>query len=111
MKKIAIALTLTAALVSSAGLRAHDRYRIVGTVTQIASDLITVKQVKDNALVEIDLDQNTKVTRNGKALKLAEVKVGGSVVIEALGDSILDLVALEIRLVPAIPGTKKPRNF
>ena len=108
MRKIAIALTVTAAFVASAGLHAHDRYRIVGTVTQIASDQITVKQVKDSALVEMDIDQNTKVTRNGKAAKFADVKVGGSVVIEALGDSILDLVVLEIRLVPAIPGTKKP---
>ena len=108
MRKIAIALTMIAALVASAGLHAHDRYRIVGTVTHVASDQITVKQVKDNALVEMDIDQNTKVTRNGKAAKLAEVKVGGSVVIEALGDSILDLVVLEIRLVPAIPAAKKP---
>jgi hypothetical protein len=108
MKKIAAALTIAVALAASAGLHAHDRYRIVGTVTQVASDQITVKQVKDNALVEMDIDQNTKVTRKGKAAKLADVKVGGSVVIEALGDSILDLVVLEIRMVPAIPGTKKP---
>ena len=108
MRKIAIALTIAAAFAASVGLHAHERYRIVGTVTQVASDQITVKQVKDNALIEMDIDQNTKVTRNGKAAKLADVKVGGSVVIEALGDSILDLIVLEIRLVPAIPSTKKP---
>jgi len=57
----------------------------------------------------MDIDQNTKVTRDGKAAKIADVKVGGSIVVEALGDSILDLVVLEIRLVPAIPSTKKPK--
>jgi hypothetical protein len=95
-------------LLGVASLDAHDRYRIVGTVTKLTADEITVKQVKDNALVEMDLDQNTKVTRDGKAAKMAEVKVGASVVIEALGDSILDLVVLEIRVVPSIPSTKKP---
>jgi hypothetical protein len=96
-------------LLGVASLAAHDRYRIVGTVTKLTADEITVKQVKDNALVEMDLDQNTKVTRDGKAAKMSEVKVGGSVVIEALGDSILDLLVLEIRVVPSIPSSKKPR--
>lgn len=97
-------------LVLAAGmatLSAHDRYRIVGTVTKITADEITVKQAKDGALVEMDHDKNTKVVRDSKALKISDVKVGASVVIDALGDSILDLVVLEIRLVPAIPATKK----
>jgi hypothetical protein len=92
----------------TAPLSAHDRYRIVGTVTKITADEITVKQVKDGALVEMDHDQHTKVTLlNKKAGKVADVKVGASVVIDALGDSILDLVVLEIRIVPAIPSAKK----
>lgn len=96
-------------LLSAATLGAHDRYRIIGTVTKLTADEITVKQAKDSALVEMDIDQNTKVTRDGKAAKMTEVKVGGSVVVAGLGDSILDLVVLEIRLVPAIPATKKPK--
>jgi hypothetical protein len=97
-----------AAVMFTAPLSAHDRYRIVGTVTKITADEITVKQVKDGALVEMDHDQHTKVTLlNKKAGKVADVKVGASVVIDALGDSILDLVVLEIRIVPAIPSAKK----
>jgi hypothetical protein len=110
MKKLLTAAAACAVLMlSAAPLAAHDRYRIVGTVTKITADEITVKQVKDNALVEMDHDQNTKVTRDNKRAKLSDVKVGSSVVIDALGDSILDLVVLEIRLVPAIPGVKKPK--
>ena len=108
-----IALLLSGVLfVSTASLAAHERYRIVGTVTKITADEITVKQAKDATLVEMDHDKNTKVRRDSKALKISDVKVGSSVVIDALGDSILDLVVLEIRLVPAIPKTApKPAKW
>ncbi len=109
MKRLLVASVACSVLaLSASSLAAHDRYRIIGTVTKLTADEITVKQTKDNALIEMDIDQNTKVTRDGKAAKRADVKVGGSVVVEALGDSILDLVVLEVRLVPAIPSTKKP---
>ena len=45
-------------------------------------------------------------TRDKKPVKASEVKVGGSVVVDALGDSILDLTVLEVRLVPAITSAK-----
>jgi hypothetical protein len=99
-------LALIVAIASTAPLGAHDRYRIVGTVSKITATQIDVKQIKDNYLVEIDIDQQTKITRDKKNVALAQIKVGGSVVVEALGDSILDLTALEIRLVPPIPAAK-----
>jgi hypothetical protein len=111
MKALLTAVVFGAVLLAAnTPLAAHDRYRIVGTVTRLTADEITVKQVKDAALVEMDHDKNTKVIReNKKAGKIGDVKVGSSVVIDALGDSILDLVVLEIRLVPAIPATRKPQ--
>lgn len=109
MTRVSAALLITT-ICAGAPLSAHDRYRIIGTVTKITADEITVKQAKDNVLVEMDHDKKTKVTRDGKAAKIADVKVGSTVVIDALGDSILDLVVLEIRLVPPIPVTKKPRQ-
>ena len=90
-------------------LSAHDEYRIVGTVAKITATQIDVKQTKDGKIIEIDVDKQTKVTRDKKPVAFGQIKVGGSVVVEALGDSILDLQALEIRLVPAIPSTKKPK--
>ena len=86
----------------------HYKFRIVGTVTKITADEIAVKQVKDEVVVEMDIDKATKVLRDGKGVARDQIKVGGSVVIDALGDDILDLVAQEIRLVPAIPSAKKP---
>lgn len=47
------------------------------------------------------------MTLEQKPAVMKGVKVGGRVVVEALGDSILDLTAFEIRLVPTIPTTKK----
>ena len=108
--RLTIVAVCAAVLIAATSLAAHDRYRIIGKVTKITADEITVERdTKDNPIVEMDHDQNTKVTRDGKAAKISDVKVGSSVVIEALGDSILDLVVLEIRLVPALPGTKKPQ--
>jgi len=107
MTRLRVAL-LIAAIGACATLSAHDRYRIIGTVTKITADEITVKQSKDDTLVEMDHDKKTKVTRDGKAAKITAVKVGSTVVIDALGDSILDLLVLEIRLVPPIAATKRP---
>lgn len=105
--RMIVSLAVAAAISCAAPLSAHDEYRIIGTVTKITADQIDVKQVKDGKIIEIDINKQTKVTRDKKPAAMKEVRVGGSVVVEALGDSILDLTALEIRLVPAIPTTKK----
>jgi hypothetical protein len=90
-------------------LSAHDEYRIIGTVLKIAATRIDVKQTKDGKIIEIAVDKQTKVTKDKKPAAFNQIKVGGSVVVEALGDSLADLQALEIRLVPAIPATAKPK--
>ena len=88
---------------------AHYKFRIVGTVTKITAEEIAVKQVKDGVVVEMDHDKKTKITRDKKTVGRDQIKVGDSVVIDALGDDIFDLTATEIRLVPAIPAKKGRR--
>lgn len=105
--RLMMSLAIATAIACAAPLSAHDEYRIIGTVTKITADQIDVKQVKDGKVIEIDINKQTKVTRDKTPAAMKDVKVGGSVVVEALGDSILDLTAIEIRLVPAIPTTKK----
>ena len=102
-------LTVLALALGATSLAAHDEYRIIGTVSKITATQIDVKQIKDGKIIEIDIDKQTKVTRDKKPAAFSQIKVGGSVVVEALGDSILDLQALEIRLVPAIQSTQKPK--
>ncbi len=98
---IAVVMTMTQAPLSAA----HDEYRIIGTVTKVSATEIAVKQ-KDGKIVEMDMNKQTKFTRDKKPVALKDVKVGGSVVVDALGDSILDLTVLEVRLVPAITSAK-----
>lgn len=103
-----IGVTLLALLLMAAAAplsAAHDEFRIIGTVTKISAKEIAVKQ-KDGKVVEIDIDKQTKFTRDKKPVKASDVKVGGSVVVDAIGDTILDLLALEVRLVPAITSAK-----
>jgi len=109
MKNSVIGVLFAATLACATPLGAHDEYRIVGTVAKITATQIDIKQIKDGKIVEIDVDKQTKVTRDKKPVAFTQIKVGGSVVVEAYGDSILDLLALEIRLVPAIPSTAKPK--
>ena len=103
MNRLLLAVLVTVTLIGTVSLRAHYEFRIVGTVVKLTAAQIDVKQIKDGKIVEIDVDQKTKVTKDKKPAAYAQIKVGASVVVEALGDSILDLAAIEIRLVPAIP--------
>lgn len=98
-----MAVVMTVALTPLSA--AHDEFRIIGTVTKISATEIAVKQ-KDGKIVEMDMNKQTKFTRDKKPVTLKDVKVGGSVVVDALGDSILDLTVLEVRLVPAISSAK-----
>jgi len=107
MLKRLIGLTTLGLLLLAAGpLAAHDDYRIIGTVSKITATQIDVKQTKDGKIIEIDINKQTKVTRDKKPAPFAELKIGGSVVVDARGDSLLDLLAIEIRLVPAIAAPK-----
>ncbi|MDP2318993.1 MAG: hypothetical protein Q8O42_06620 [Acidobacteriota bacterium] len=98
---LAMMLTVAAAPLAAA----HDEFRIIGIVTKISATEIAVKQ-KDGKIVEMDMNRQTKFTRDKKPVTLKDVKVGGSVVVDALGDSVLDLTVLEVRLVPAITPAK-----
>jgi hypothetical protein len=101
--------TAVAAVALAVTLSAHDHYRVIGTVTKMTADEITVKQNKDGNLVEMDYDKKTTVLREDKTPGvITDVKVGSSVVIDGYGDDMFDLLVLEIRLVPPIGKPKKP---
>jgi hypothetical protein len=94
-------LTTAAALCLSAiGLRAHDDYRIIGTVTRVAGSTLEVKQTKDARTIAMTLDSATVATRDKKKVPLTDVTAGQYVVVDAQGDSLDDLVVLDVRLVP-----------
>jgi hypothetical protein len=96
---LGVALIVSAQAVSA---RMHDEYRIVGTVLKMAATQIDVKQARDGKTIKIKIDKQTKTTRDKKPAPIGDVKAGGSVVIDALGDSLEDLLAIEIRIVPPV---------
>ncbi|ODS57799.1 MAG: hypothetical protein ABS36_04985 [Acidobacteria bacterium SCN 69-37] len=100
--KVTIIAALSAIIMASVvGLSAHDEYRIIGTVTKISAATLTVKQSKDGKVFTMKTDANTIVTRDKKKVARTEMKTGAYVVVDALGDSLEDLVVLEVRIVPA----------
>ena len=103
VKVFALSLTLSL-LIAAPALHAHEKYRVVGTVTKITAKLIDVKQVSNGTIVQIDVTKQTKVMRDKKPVPFNQIKVGSSVVVDGLGDDIFGLEAVEIRLVPNIPS-------
>lgn len=93
-------LATLAALTIVAPALAHDDYRIIGTITRVTATALDVKQMKDGKTIAMKTDSATVVTRDKKKVERAEPKTGLNVVVDARGDSLKDLVVLEVRLVP-----------
>lgn len=92
--------TLAALTVGLAPALAHDDYRIIGTVTKVTATSLEVKQAKDGKVIAMKTDSASLVTRDKKKTGRTELKVGLNVVVDARGDSLEDLVVLEVRIVP-----------
>ena len=104
-RRLMIAGVLAGLVVGMAPAAAHDDYRIIGTITKVTANTLDVKQTKDGRTIAMATDEATLVTRNEKKVSATELKVGLSVVVDANGDSLEDLVVLEVRIVPS-PTTK-----
>jgi hypothetical protein len=99
-----VTLALATVLLHVTPLAAHNEYRIIGTVLRVAPRMLEVKQTKDGKIFAIHTDDETLVTRDKKKVSYGDIKGGGHVVVDACGDNVKDLVAMEVRLVPAPPG-------
>jgi len=98
-------LILIAMLAASLGLPtsspAHEKFRIIGTVAKVDAKDLEIKQTKDGKIVGMDMTPGTVVMRDGKKVAAAQLKVGLYVVADAFGDSLEELEALEVKIVPA----------
>lgn len=94
-----VVITAAVAVLLVAGLFAHEKFKIVGSVAALKQDEIAVKAI-DGATYEIDLPGSAVVTdKNHKKVNRALLKVGEKVVVLALGHDQFDLEAYEIQLV------------
>ena len=82
-------------------LRAHDDFRIIGTLMKRESSKIELKN-KEGKTISIRLDKQTAISRDKKKVAPSELRVGQSLVVDAYGDTEDDSLALEIRIVPPI---------
>ena len=94
--------TVIAVLLAGAGARAHDEFRIIGTITAAQPTQVQVKS-REGKTLAIKVNDETLVFRDNKKVGKAELKAGRFVVVDALGDTIEDSLALEVRIVPSLP--------
>jgi hypothetical protein len=101
MKRLTMAIVCAALLAFTAGMSAHENYRVIGKVEKVSKDTVDVKQTKDGKIITMDWTEKSKVTRDKKDVPRAEIKAGANVVVDAHGDSLDELEVVELRLVPA----------
>jgi hypothetical protein len=100
-RRIITLTTLIVLALGATGLRAHEAFRIVGTIATMKPTQVGVK-TKQGRTVYIELTKKTIVLRDKTKVPATELKTGLSVVVDALGDDDSDLTAKQVRIVPAI---------
>ncbi len=105
MRRQFLVLTLVAFVSVFAPVSAHDDYRIIGAISAVTLTGMEVKEQSGRA-VSIALDSATRVTRDGKKASVLDLKTGLHVVVDATGDSLAELVAVEVRIVPSPPAKR-----
>jgi hypothetical protein len=100
-RRIVTLTTLLVLALGAASLRAHEAFRIIGTISSLKATQLGVK-TKQGRTVYIELKKTTIVLRDKTKVPATELKTGLSVVVDALGDDDSDLTAKQVRIVPAI---------
>jgi hypothetical protein len=101
MTKWMMTIAIGVAVVLGTDAFAHENFRVIGMLTKHQDSRIDVRN-REGRTISLKLDKQTEVTQDKKKVDVAELKVGRSVVVDAYGDTEDDLLALEIRIVPAI---------
>ena len=101
-RRIITLTTLIVLALGSTAVRAHEAFRIIGTIATMKPTQLGVK-TKEGRTVYIELTKKTIVLRDKTKVPATELKPGLSVVVDALGDDDSDLTAKQVRIVPAIP--------
>ena len=91
------ALAAVLALLMTATIVAHEKFKIVGTIVKVQATQLDVKAV-DGATYEIDMNESTQVMRELKKLTQSELKPGLRVTVDAIGHDMFDLEAVLVTL-------------
>ena len=93
--------TIAALLSVSTFALAHEEFRVIGTLTQVGDTKIQVRD-RDGKTLSIKMDKQTVIRKERAEVDASALAEGNSVVVDALGDSEADLLAIDIRIVPPI---------
>ena len=106
MQRMVNLASLTILFVCATQLFAHDEFRIIGTITKIQNSQLEVKN-REGKVYSMKVNTETYIHRDKEKERVpaSELKTGRSVVVDALGDTEADLVAVEIRIVPPIASS------
>ena len=105
MRSIKVILVSIMVVSSAASAFAHDDYRVVGTIIKAQPTLLVIKG-RDGEVYNMKMDKETAIKRDKQEVVWTELKPGRSVVVDASGDSVEDLMVLAVRLVPPISSGK-----
>lgn len=105
MRRLLISLAAASVLFAGAPAAAHDEMVVAGQVTAVTAKTVQLR-TKDGKAVTLEIDSNTRVKMAGKLLSLKELKVGQSVKALGFGDSLADLVAIDVTIEPPAAGKK-----
>jgi hypothetical protein len=98
----ALISSLVALLMSAGPLLGHGD-PLMGTVTAVSTDTVTIKD-KDNKSVVIMLEKTTKFLMNDKPAKKADLKNGVRVVIDAYMHTKMKMYHAEEIIIGAAPA-------
>lgn len=93
---------LAASLLALTPSFAHEDFRLVGVVTKASGTSLSIRAKGAKTDNAVKLDRQTAIMRDGKKVTMSELKPGQTAVIDATGDTMDDLLALEVQIVPAI---------
>ncbi|HUF23901.1 MAG TPA: hypothetical protein VMN81_07230 [Vicinamibacterales bacterium] len=96
--KMMLGASALALLVGSGAALAHPDHRILGTVSKVTAAEAVVKD-RDGKEHTIRLVKTTRVTRNRKPIKAADIPTGARVVITVVSDEDLTAKTIEVGVV------------
>jgi len=99
MRKLLLPLAAVSALLAAAPAMAHDEMSVAGQVTAVSAKAIQLR-MQDGKVVTLQMDSNTRVKMAGKPLSPKDLKIGQSVKALGFGDSMTDLVAIDVVISP-----------
>ena len=99
LKRFGLLAAFALLLSSGVGL-AHENHKILGTITMVAADHVMVKD-RAGKVHTVKLANTTKVRRNKKAMKAADIAVGTRVVATVVNDKDFTAKTIEVGVAPA----------